>query len=217
MRAAGFFGLVTGLTMFGIATVEAAPAFPPGAEAREAQLIAKLNPQARAWLKQEAMREAASNIASDAVATQAVRSAGPGLNLAGMSIEDAVMLVMMIVSRDADEDMRRMLTEMENARRQKQAMRQTIQNQKAAQASVNSQLRQEYAAQQARPKIARSAALDAYLTGQNVSYDSLSDMSQEQQLKLQMALDRRTKALQTLSNILKKTSDTSQGIIQNLK
>ena len=47
--------------------------------------------------------------------------------------------------------------------------------------------------------------------------DSLSDLGEEAQLKLQMSMDRRSQALSTLSNVLKKTSDTSSGIIGNLK
>ena len=44
-----------------------------------------------------------------------------------------------------------------------------------------------------------------------------SEMSQQLQLQLQQATDRQTKAMQTLSNILKKMSDTASAIIQNLK
>ena len=47
--------------------------------------------------------------------------------------------------------------------------------------------------------------------------DTLSELSQEQQLKFQTAMDRQSKASTTLSNILKKSSDTSQSIIQNMK
>jgi hypothetical protein len=47
--------------------------------------------------------------------------------------------------------------------------------------------------------------------------DNLSDASASAQLRLQSALERRAKFFETLSNILKKTSDTSQSITQNLK
>ena len=47
--------------------------------------------------------------------------------------------------------------------------------------------------------------------------DSTSDMSQEQQLKMQMAMDRYSKMMTTLSNILKKMSDTQSSITQNMK
>jgi hypothetical protein len=47
--------------------------------------------------------------------------------------------------------------------------------------------------------------------------DSLSDMSQQQQLRLQMAMDRQSKFYEAISNIMKSTSDTQSSILQNLK
>ncbi len=48
-------------------------------------------------------------------------------------------------------------------------------------------------------------------------YDILGDFSDEQMLKLQIAMDKRAKIIQTLSNLLKKMKSTSEGIISNLK
>ncbi len=36
-------------------------------------------------------------------------------------------------------------------------------------------------------------------------------------LRLQMAMDRRSRLLQTLSNIMKKISSTDDGLVQNMK
>lgn len=47
--------------------------------------------------------------------------------------------------------------------------------------------------------------------------DQLSEMGEMEQLRLQMQMDRMSKALSTLSNILKKISDTASGITQNIK
>ncbi len=47
--------------------------------------------------------------------------------------------------------------------------------------------------------------------------DNLSEMSEMDSLRLQMTMDRRSKFMQTLSNLLKKISETSQSITQNLK
>ena len=47
--------------------------------------------------------------------------------------------------------------------------------------------------------------------------DSLSDLGMEQQLRLQMTMDRFSKATSMLSNILKKFSDTASQITANLK
>jgi hypothetical protein len=47
--------------------------------------------------------------------------------------------------------------------------------------------------------------------------DSLSDMSEMQQMRLQMAMDRRSKMVEALSNMMKKMSDTDNSIIKNMK
>lgn len=52
------------------------------------------------------------------------------------------------------------------------------------------------------------------LTGQ---LDTLSEMSEMTSLRLQMAMDRRSKFVATLSNVMKKISTTQDGIVANLK
>ena len=47
--------------------------------------------------------------------------------------------------------------------------------------------------------------------------DSLNDISQAQQMKIQMLMDQRAKLIDTLSNIMKSISDTQSTIIQNIK
>lgn len=47
--------------------------------------------------------------------------------------------------------------------------------------------------------------------------DSMSEMSETTALRLQMMMDRRSKFMSMLSNILKKMSDTQNSIVQNLK
>jgi|GEM_PF-2364217 len=47
--------------------------------------------------------------------------------------------------------------------------------------------------------------------------DSLSELGEMESLRLQMAMDRMSKMMSTLSNLLKKASDTAAGITQNLK
>lgn len=47
--------------------------------------------------------------------------------------------------------------------------------------------------------------------------DSLSELSETESLRLQMAMDRVSKFMQTLSNLEKKTSDTDSAIVQNLQ
>jgi hypothetical protein len=202
MNKSVLVALVVGLMIFGIAAVQAAP---------------PLSPKAQVWIKQEAEREMVSNKVSESTALQAARNAQSGINFAGMDVSEIAAMIMMECSNKADKDMREILADMKKTNAQKQTQRQAIEKQKVAQASVKSQLREEYSKQQTQPRIARSAALDSYLASQNVTYDSLGDLSEEQQLKMQMLMDRRLKANEAASNIMKKSSDTSSGIIGNMK
>jgi hypothetical protein len=47
--------------------------------------------------------------------------------------------------------------------------------------------------------------------------DSMDELAESASLKLQMVMDRRSKSLSTLSNILKKLADTQGSILANLK
>lgn len=47
--------------------------------------------------------------------------------------------------------------------------------------------------------------------------DSLSEMGEMESLRLQMTMERLSKLASTLSNLLKKSSDTAAGIIANMK
>lgn len=61
------------------------------------------------------------------------------------------------------------------------------------------------------------AKLDAGLKDTKANLDSMSEMGETESLRLQMAMDRLSKMMSTLSNLLKKVSDTAQSITQNLK
>lgn len=47
--------------------------------------------------------------------------------------------------------------------------------------------------------------------------DSMSEVAKLKRLQMQMAMDSLNKAFQTLSNLVKKSSETAKAIIQNLK
>jgi hypothetical protein len=49
------------------------------------------------------------------------------------------------------------------------------------------------------------------------SMDAGSELSETESLRLQMAMDRLSKLMETLANVLKKISDTGEGITQNFK
>jgi seryl-tRNA synthetase len=62
-----------------------------------------------------------------------------------------------------------------------------------------------------------AAELDQAIDEVKAELDSLSELGETESLRLQMAMDRMSKFMSTLSNILKKSSETSGEITQNLK
>lgn len=59
--------------------------------------------------------------------------------------------------------------------------------------------------------------LDAAIAAVRSDLDRMSEMGEMESLRLQMAMDRMSKMMSALSNILKKISDTANQITQNLK
>jgi putative addiction module CopG family antidote len=66
-------------------------------------------------------------------------------------------------------------------------------------------------------RIVRPQDLHLALETVTTHLDDLSEMGEMESLRLQMAMDRMSKLMSTLSNLLKKMSETSSAIVQNLK
>ena len=65
--------------------------------------------------------------------------------------------------------------------------------------------------------LGRFAALETVVDTVRDKLDDLSEMGEMESLRLQMAMDRLSKLMSTLSNLLKKASDTASAITQNIK
>jgi hypothetical protein len=76
------------------------------------------------------------------------------------------------------------------------------------------QIRASYAPGPGQPS---KAALDASIEQLKDGLDSMSEMGEMDQLRLQMVMDRMSKAESTLSNLLKKINNTQSAIVQNIK
>ncbi|MEO6582480.1 MAG: hypothetical protein ABIN68_06725 [Sphingomicrobium sp.] len=61
------------------------------------------------------------------------------------------------------------------------------------------------------------AELDASIDQMKNDLDSMSEMGEMESLRLQRTMDRMSKMMTTLSNLLKKISDTQSSIVQNIK
>jgi flagellar biosynthesis regulator FlaF len=162
-------------------------------------------------------------------------------------VEAVAFLVMMQASKDANADMREMLDALEATNQAKKKMRDALEAMKAKQASTTKSIKADYntikpwAAAPSfesaityymkvsypimrpgdtivpKPKSNWKEDISAAIDSAKNKLDSLSDLGDEIQLRLQAYQDRYSKFMETLSNLMKKSSDTDSTIIKNLK
>jgi hypothetical protein len=91
------------------------------------------------------------------------------------------------------------------------------------QTSISPVLRLEYAKAPSIPTLPQEGkgvtiqSLKSLLDDLKGKLDGMNEMSEMTSLRLQMTMDRRSKFIATLSNIMKKTSSTQDTLVQNLK
>lgn len=198
--------------------------------------MAMLSPGLRSWVATQARAtlDSGADPDPDLISHDAqVRLAGQ--DFSGADIEALVQLVMMECARQADADLREAMAQMRAANERKAAMRETAKAQREAAQSASTSARAELASPaasaicvdppcqphavlaQPRPELANVGAAAGQSPPPAADSDSLSEASEIMSLRLQMYMDRRSKALEALSNLMKKQSDTSSTIISNLK
>lgn len=116
----------------------------------------------------------------------------------GADIEALAFIVMMQAAKSAQDDLKSIMQGVKEVNEGKAKLR-AMETRPNAMSAITAQ------------------QLNADAVAINGKLDSMSELSEEEQLRLQMAMDRRSKMMDALSNILKKLSDTSNAIIQNLK
>jgi hypothetical protein len=159
------------------------------------------------------------------------RTKVPGLG--DFDIDALMSLLLMQVAIDASNDLRSVLDEMKKTNEQKKKIRDAVNRLKQLQKEMKEMQRDEYDSLRGllissadfraknsvllnRGKIT-STDIDKLLEDLRDKRDSLSEQGEEQSLKMQMYMDRMTKADSAASNLLKKFSETASQIIQNLK
>ncbi len=154
--------------------------------------------------------------------TIALKNNKQAAGLQSYDIEALVMLIIMEASKDANQDLKDMLAEMKKNNDQKNQMRESNQLMKQQQLKIKDSLRKDYntstAIQTVKPKDSISKA------STNISKikledkkDSFADLNEEQQLRMQLYMERKNKAEAAISNLMKKIAETQNQIIQNLK
>ncbi|MEO8484812.1 MAG: hypothetical protein ABI585_00600 [Betaproteobacteria bacterium] len=208
-----------------VAFAQTAPAFPPGALETEARLLARVGPHAREWINQEAAREGAAGTISE----EAARRAAAGYrDVAGRGgdIEALAFLVLMQAAKSAHEDLKVVMDDVKRINEAKASARQVaprpggvVAKPHAGVSTVSPTPRTPSPAAQATTsaKPLPRMEFDRKLTAARNDPGAMSEMGEMESLRLQMAMDRRSKLMSTLSNMLRKMSDTSKSVIQNLK
>ncbi len=127
--------------------------------------------------------------------------------------EAFAFLVLMQAAKSAQDDLRGILEQMQQINEKKQKLRRLLEKKRESQGR---EYDLESAFQLVATLYAKQLEADAIDLLKN-DLDSMSEMGEMESLRLQMAMDRLSKMMSTLSNILKKISDTSSQIVQNLK
>jgi hypothetical protein len=208
MRKALFLALAITLLSSG-AGAAAPPALPEGAQATQARLMTKVGPETRAWLRQAAAR--LGDAPTEADARAAVRGNRALAGLGDADVDALAFLVMLEAAKSAREDVREIMAGVERINDAKAKLRGRSEAAKPARRPAT-----RVQAPRTPDPIPR-AELDARLEQAKNDLDSMSEMGEMESLRLQMAMDRLSKMMSTLSNLLKKASETAQGITQNLK
>jgi len=168
-------------------------------------------------------------------------SSGAGIP-AGADIEAMAFIVLMQATNDQNQDLQEIMNEVQAQTKAKQALRDLLnQVQRDVASNANQQAKEVCATAECR-SIAQQIAQVESLTSQtghpvrfnasnpptygqlrqaqataNESLDSLSDMSQSMQMKIQMEQSEYSQIMEAISNVEKKMTDTSNSIIQNMK
>ena len=119
-----------------------------------------------------------------------------------MDIMELVFLVLMQSVEDADADLKAIMEEVKQRNHRLCRWRKLI-------ADLESHRSSATASEVDLLRTANAAAAEQLA--------NLSDLNETMQLRLQMAMDRRAKFFEALSNLLKKQSDTAAAIVGNLK
>jgi len=188
----------------------------------------------------DALRTAIRQRFADSLAQEAARRLGAAAGQ--IDVDAVVVIVMEQAAQDGEQDLQAQMQQMQAAMNEKQELRQLLDEMQQAMAQMQASAKNaacKTAFCQSLPSrldgLSRSSAKLPHpihvqappnITGQQLSSldaqlkqaaDSLNDISEQDQLRLQMLMDARSKFLQTLSDIEKSQSDTQNAIVQNLK
>jgi hypothetical protein len=173
---------------------------------RQPARMETLSPSLRQWVDARARATVARGGDPDVAAIRSdARARLAGQVYGDADIEALAFLVLMQASRQAQDDLREIMDQVKDANQAKAGQREAARSRTA----LAAQARLDYAHAIA-PAAPATVAAPARA-------DGIGDLGEHRQLQLQLAMDRKAKLEQALSNLMKKSSDTAATISGNLK
>jgi len=192
-------------------------AYPPGAEALEARLLAKMGPDTRAWIADEAAHEASLRILSGGTTETAALRYG----VTGPGLDALTFLILMQAERDSDSKVRGVAVSDMSANASKQDARQE-QMQKGMIAS--SQREQLSSGEQAALKADSTPVVSLLPPNQdssapvvNAAAAASAAADQQSGLNLQDAMDRESKIDDLVGDAMKKISSAQESLVPAMR
>ncbi len=224
------------LVMADSSQAQQVPAFPVGAEKFFNTVMKGINARHVKWIKKTAEKVNETKMTEEQVKTEAIGYAVLG-NISNADIDALCFLVLMEAAKSAQEDLKAIMAHIKAINDAKAKQRQALQKAQQNQSMTILQLDslkwinsrnnlllagdnpETVKFKRTRSVVAKptKADIDAVVDTMKSDLDAMSKMGETESLRLQMAMDRLTKMMSTISNLLKKISDTEQSIIQNLK
>ncbi|MBS1512980.1 MAG: hypothetical protein JST86_19230 [Bacteroidetes bacterium] len=200
-----FFSLIC--TLFAIvAFAQQQKQIPPKADTLYKHLMAAARPAVKTWVKTTAAKYAGKDLSQEQAMNEVKQATTLG-NLGDGDIMAIAFLVMMETAKAAQEDLKSVMAGVKSINDAKARQRQQISTVKMQPGTIKVDS----------PHNTKLSDATKMAEPDKNKKDALSEMSETNQLRMQMYMDRRNKMIDALSNILKKVSDTEQQVIQNLK
>jgi len=208
---------------------------PDEAFSLDAKLRPHLTAQGRTWVAAEAAAvhegsKSQAQVEADAAVTPVDHIVIEGMGLDG-DVQSLAFLVMMEAAQSSQDDLRDTLTNMQSINAAKAKQRSSINAMQTAEQATKSAASSDYEKTANDGQVNPSTSFNAFEASASFSYDdikatqvqvkgqldSMNEMSEMTSMRLQMAMDRRSKFVEALSNIMKKIDSTQETIVQNLK
>lgn len=157
----------------GTVRAQESPAITPEMTAVEARLLAKVSPEGRAWIRQEAARQKSGTGVAGKIDSQTWTTYPSLTSMSDGDIIAIAFLVMMEAAKSANEDLKSVMAGVKAINKQKASIRET--------------------------QRANTALGDA------------------QAVRMQLYMDRRSKMLETASNLMKKMAESGSTTVRNMK